>query len=202
MSAASLAVPLDVPALAPAPIAGTVYHFTDTARLPWILLDGMLKPGRNRIGGFPDPDFLWATTAAIGDRTASASVKAFRDGLTLMVRFDLDEADFERWPDITSRFPNWTPGHVARLRRAAGPGADASTWRCRIDPLSRDRWLAIWVRSYRDRAWRPLPVDTRALLTPTGDTAFLNTLGRGFASRRLDGPYGAGAYELVEAIRT
>ena len=44
-----------------------VYHFTDTARF---LRDSELRPGRNKIGAFPDPEFLWATSNAIGDCTA------------------------------------------------------------------------------------------------------------------------------------
>jgi hypothetical protein len=38
-----------------------LYHYSDTARLPWILDTGDLRVGRNKIGNFPDPDFLWAT---------------------------------------------------------------------------------------------------------------------------------------------
>ncbi len=31
-----------------------VYHYTDTGRLPWILQSGELRPGRNKIAGYPD----------------------------------------------------------------------------------------------------------------------------------------------------
>ena len=37
-----------------------VYHFTDSTHLPWILSDGELKPGANRIGGYPA---LWRAVA-------------------------------------------------------------------------------------------------------------------------------------------
>jgi hypothetical protein len=48
-----------------------VYHFTSIFRLPWILASAELQPGRNKIGGLPDPDFLWATTSDKGSRSAS-----------------------------------------------------------------------------------------------------------------------------------
>jgi hypothetical protein len=96
-----------------------VYHYTDTARLPWILNSGLLMPGRNQIGGYPDPDFLWATTSPDGDGSASASREAFRSGLTQMVRFVLHTDDFEPWPTIVERSPQWTPDIVAQLENAA-----------------------------------------------------------------------------------
>ena len=37
-----------------------VYHFTDSAHLPWILSDGELRPGANKIGGYPA---LWRAVA-------------------------------------------------------------------------------------------------------------------------------------------
>jgi hypothetical protein len=51
----------------------TLYHFTDTARLPWILLTRQLEPGRNQVGGYP-VDFLWATTNARGDATSTVTM--------------------------------------------------------------------------------------------------------------------------------
>jgi hypothetical protein len=39
-----------------------VRHFTDSAHLPWILSDGELRPGANKIGSYPAPEFVWATT--------------------------------------------------------------------------------------------------------------------------------------------
>jgi hypothetical protein len=48
-----------------------VYHFTDSAHLPWILSDGELRAGANKIGGYPAPEFVWATTEDRGSRTAT-----------------------------------------------------------------------------------------------------------------------------------
>jgi hypothetical protein len=50
-----------------------VYHFTDTARLPWIIQTGELRPDPHRLGGFP-ADFVWATLNAGGDRTSAAGL--------------------------------------------------------------------------------------------------------------------------------
>ncbi len=133
----------------------TVFHFTDTARLPWILATGELRPGRNAIRNFPSPDFLWATTDARGDRTATADRKAQRKGLTRAVRFTLEAADFEPWSEIVRRFPQWTPEQidwledVARSRRVS-----PDRWRCRPDPLPSDRWCLVETKTYS--GWKPL----------------------------------------------
>jgi hypothetical protein len=37
-----------------------VFHFTDTARLPWILRAGHLEGGRNKIGGLRSPPCISA----------------------------------------------------------------------------------------------------------------------------------------------
>jgi hypothetical protein len=87
-----------------------VYHYTSIARLPWILESGELRPGRNKIGGFPDPDFLWATTSDKGSRTAS--LEGLRDAA--VIRFTLDAADFEEW----AKNPQTLPRLDARSNRA------------------------------------------------------------------------------------
>jgi hypothetical protein len=51
-------------------ITGSVYHFTNTARLPWILASGELRPGANKLGWAP-VECIWATGSSIGDLTCS-----------------------------------------------------------------------------------------------------------------------------------
>jgi len=92
-----------------------VYHFTCPARLPWILKSGELRAGENNVGGFPDPDFLWATSASVGDKTASAYHSGYHDGFAPLVRFTLSEADFEPWSEMPAKYPAWTPSEVRRL---------------------------------------------------------------------------------------
>jgi hypothetical protein len=135
----------------------TVFHFTDTARLPWILATGELRPGRNAIWDFPSADFLWATTDARGDRTASVDRKALRKGFTREVRFTLEAADFEPWSGIRRRFPQWTPEQIDRLERfARSRRVSPDRWRCRPDPLSSDRWGLVETKTYMG-GWKPLP---------------------------------------------
>jgi hypothetical protein len=137
-------------------VSDVVYHFTCSARLPWILRDGELRPGPNAIRAFPKPDFLSATTLAQGDRSASGmTAPAYRQGIVRLVRFTLDASDFDTWPDITSHFPKWTADHVKRLE-AAAKESNPADWRCRAEPLPRARWQQIDTRSYRDNRWRPL----------------------------------------------
>ncbi|AWC24959.1 hypothetical protein CO731_04452 [Aminobacter sp. MSH1] len=139
-----------------------IYHFTDTARLPWILHDGELQPGRCRVGGFPDPDFLWATASLVGDRTASAGVGGFRDGLVRLVRITLHPEDFTPWRVASEQHPDWTEDHIARLEaaaiRAGSSQADIAGWYCRSSSIPTDRLVAVETRSWSNKSWKPFPL--------------------------------------------
>jgi hypothetical protein len=130
-----------------------VYHFTDTVRLPWIVESGELRAGSNRIGGYPD-DFLWATTAHQGDRTASG-MQGYRQGITGLVRLALHAEDFELWPDILAGFPQWTDAHVRSLAAAARRQGemDFTRWRARAEPLPLSRVLTIEAKTFTSN-WR------------------------------------------------
>ncbi len=178
-----------------------VYHHTDTARLPWILLSGELRPGANRIGDFPDPDFLWATTLAVGDRTASASRVAAQSGLTRLVRFTLKEEDFVSWPAVVEPFPAWTPDHITRLEKAAAGKSSPSTWRCRATPLPSSGWVSIETRSYTNNRWQPfdfgpppIVMDDDCLGVWVGDTAYF--------SQQVAHPSGAVGYQAFTGKRS
>jgi hypothetical protein len=171
-----------------------VYHFTCTARLPWILDSGELRPGRNKIGGFPDPDFLWATTSALGDRSASGSAQGYRDGRVRLVRFALRAEDFTPWPEAAQAFPAWTPSAIARLEKAAAGKSSPTTWRCRAAPLRRDRWLSIETRSYVSKIWRPLPLDTQPVRD--GASMGVNIDGIIYTSVEVSGPNGSVGYTV------
>ena len=176
-------------------MSAVVYHFTDTGRLPWILRDGVLKPGRNRIGNYPDPDFFWATTSPIGDRTASASVEALRSGLTRSVRFALRAEDFEAWPKVVEQFPAWTPDQVARLERAARGASSPREWRCRVEPLPANPWVGIETRSYTDRTWRP--IDPAAKVEALdAETIGIWIEGKIYTSAKVEGPNGATGFRV------
>jgi hypothetical protein len=133
-----------------------VYHFTCAARLPWIVASGELRPGRNQLGKYPDPDFLWATTNPRGDRTASAFA-AYRSGDLALVRLTLPEEDFEPWPEITARYPQWTPEQISRLETAAlnRGESDFACWRARIEPLPLSRVIKSEAKTYTG-TWQPI----------------------------------------------
>lgn len=132
-----------------------VYHFTDTARLPWIVGAKELRPSRNQIGGFPSPDFLWATTHSQGDRTA-AGMQAYREGVTALVRLTLFAEDFEPWRAIIARFPQWTIEHVRRLEAAARAcGQNFECWRARTERLPLSRVISAEEKTYTG-SWRAI----------------------------------------------
>jgi hypothetical protein len=115
------------------------HHYTDTIRLPWIIESSELRPGINRIAGFPG-DFLWATTSKSGDRSSSAMSpacdKLYRDGTVQRVRLTLSAADFTNFHEIIKSCREWTSDHIARLiNSAAAMGQrDTSKWLCRSEP--------------------------------------------------------------------
>ncbi len=179
-----------------------LYHFTDTARLPSILSSGELRPGRNAVGNFPDPDFVWATTSDQGDRTSSGahSREAYRLGQIRMVRITLAPEDFVPWREIVSRYPSWTPDHVARLERSANGKSSPADWWCRADPLARGRWRGIETRSWSVNRWVPLPTDLHpnCIGLPTGDRVMSLVIGDVlYASAQVVMPSGALGYRVV-----
>lgn len=181
-----------------------VYHYTDTGRLPWILQDGVLRPGRNTLGGFPDPDFLWATTIPIPDGTASsggtAALAALRRGDTRAVRFTLRADDFLPWPDIVKDFPAWTPAEVKRLERAARGRSSPSSWRCRAEPLPASHWISVETRGWADSTWSP--VDPDAELIDLGDEALGLWLGElAYFSGKTPQPSGQVGYAVFTGRR-
>ncbi|MCJ2052004.1 hypothetical protein [Methylobacterium sp. J-070] len=170
-----------------------VYHYTDTGRLPFILLEGQLKPGRNQIGHYPDPDFLWATTSPLGDRTAAASVDACRAGRVRLVRFVLQAEDFEPWHTIVSRFPAWTPELISSVELAAAGKSRPQNWRCRSGSLRVERWLAVETRSYTDKVWRPLPTPWRILPFEVGSVG-VQIGPKIYVLTAVAGPFGSSGY--------
>lgn len=186
--------------------APSVYHYTDTARLPWILQSGELRPGKG-IGFydlFPKPDFLWAATSDKGDRTASALRQGdnYRNGKMRLVRFELSTDDFEPWVEARSRFPDWTPEKVEVLERAARGLSDPSTWLCRAEALPAVRWRSISTRSYTNKAWVDLPLNTevRPFHDAGGTWLTISIAGRAFTSRQRVNPNGQTGYDLGASV--
>ena len=101
------------------PQTASVYHFTDTMRLPWILAERQLSPTRGMCSAdYPRPTFLWATTNAVGDATAACGGKnnrtLWRQGRIQLVRFILAAADFTPWTVMREQAPQWTQDKIAR----------------------------------------------------------------------------------------
>ena len=137
-------------------MADLVYHFTCTARLPWIVATKELRPGRNQVGRYP-VDFLWATTREQGDRTAAAMHGGYRKGVTALVRLALPAEDFEPWPAVAARFPRWTARHIKCLEDAARVRGETNfgCWRVRAEPLPLSRVIQAEAKTYTGD-WKPI----------------------------------------------
>jgi hypothetical protein len=138
-----------------------VYHFTDTARLPWIIESAELRPGANRIGGYPN-DLLWATTSGAGDKTSAAFGTAAREvwraGLSQLIRFTLRRDDFLGWRDAVECDANWTNDHIIGLEIGAKALGEPNTckWRARHQPLPLSAVVAVDAKSYGSGRWTPI----------------------------------------------
>lgn len=176
----------------------SLYHFTDTARLPFILQSGVLKPGRNKLGGFPDPDFLWATTQSVGDYTASGATQAYRNGQTRLVRFTLRREHFRPWRDIVKEFPQWTASHIERLESSARGLSNPADWFCRVEPLPLSEVVAIETRAWRG-VWAALESQETLGVEGIAGALAIFAAGRAFVSRQIETHHGALAYECWSA---
>ncbi|MFG1276580.1 hypothetical protein [Xanthobacter autotrophicus] len=174
-----------------------LYHFTTSAHLPWIIESGELRPGSNRIGGFPDPDFIWATSDSRGDRTSSAmGGPLYRTGRAWAVRLTLDPADFFRWSEASALFAQWTKEHISLLEWAAQGKSDPRNWWCRATPLPVSAIRSIEAKPYQGSTWRPVEAEVSTVWNADGRWLRLTMAGRSFYSRRTLGPQGQDAYEL------
>ncbi|MFG1184394.1 hypothetical protein [Xanthobacter aminoxidans] len=178
-----------------------IYHFTSTAHLPWIIESGELRAGRNKIGGFPDPDFLWATSNRYGDRTATAMASpAYRDGKTWAVRLTLDPVGFAHWSIIPGLFAQWTGDQVERLERLAAGKSDPRDWWCAPGPMPLSCVTVMETRSYRDSSWKRIEPEVTTIWQ--GGTKWLGVqIGdRQFFSAKCIGPHGQDAYEMGRVL--
>jgi hypothetical protein len=167
------------------PATHKIYHFTDTARLPFILDSRKLVPHRDHVEkGLPSTEFLWATSDEHGDRTADAMQRwdeaTWCDDNVRLVRITLLPEDFEPWSEIITRCPQWTLEHKKLMESSARAwGVHPSTWQCRMEPLAMERWLAVETRSFLG-SWQPFayrdldPVTENDAVLVIGDQAFLS----------------------------
>ena len=179
-----------------------VYHFTCTARLPWIIATRELRPFRDPTSGFPNPDFVWATTRRQGDRTA-AGMNGYRRGGTALVRLTLSADDFQPWPEITARFPQWKPEHARGLEAAARSMGEANIdcWRARAEPLPLPRIMEAEAKSYTG-SWQTIQLSyMQHPSEPTVRGILLNGVVY-FAARSISGQgfpsYSIGKMSLTE----
>jgi hypothetical protein len=115
----------------------SLYHFTDTVHLPWIVHSRQLRPGRNTVGNYPAPEFVWASTDPHDDGSAAMHRgEGYRSGLVRHIRFTLPQDQFIPWAEVPSRYPSWTADQVQRLERSAPHlRTDPANWWSRAEPL-------------------------------------------------------------------
>ncbi len=126
-----------------------LYHFTCTARLPWIVDENGLRLYRNQIGGLRSPDFLWATTSSLVDPAVS-EIEGYREHVAALVRLTLFSEDFEPWSSIIARLSPSTIEHMRRLEANARPRGQEGfeLWHARTEPLPLSRIIRAEAKTY------------------------------------------------------
>lgn len=170
-----------------------IYHFTDSAHLPHILLSGELRPGRATVGGFPDPDFLWATASSVGDNTITG-YNMYKSGQVSLVRFALDQSRFFSWREAQLHNPAWEDRHIRALETRAN-GANPDHWFCSMESYPLSDILAVDIRTYRG-AWAP--AKTRGLRGDGNGFVEVVVNGREFCSRKVKLSTGQLFYQIVQ----
>lgn len=145
-----------------------LYHYTSTIQLPWIVDAGEIRPGtagRCEFEGLPGLGLVWATANPNGAYSASAFGRtseyngrtAYKDGKVWAVRFTLDRAGFQHWPEAVVDDPAWTEDVIKRFNATSQCDNPRDWWTCK-GTVERCNWLAIHVRSYTS-PWTEITLD-------------------------------------------
>jgi hypothetical protein len=192
-----------------------VYHFTDTARLPWIIKAAELRPESTAwVGdGWPAEDYFWATTNDWGEPSAASNVGRFLPTVypwvdtPRHVRFTLSDDDFEILDCETIGRAAWGPRYRRLKRDVEKIGlaieAVSKDWRVRIDPLPLSRVIRIATRAAEDDPgiypWVPFK---RQDLYPAGGGLCVNVAGTLYGSTRKKGVHGEWIYTPIRERRS
>lgn len=141
----------------------TVYHYSSTLHLPWIIRSGQLQPTLNRDVGIGETRLLWGTTDSAVDETSAAvwTLKQFVwfSNLFNLVRFTLPAEGFLTWKQAIAAH-GWSAEAVARMvgddHRRHGRGVRHTRWRVRRDPLPLAHVIKAEISGV---AWQPIPLD-------------------------------------------
>lgn len=157
----------------------TLYHFTTSAHLPRIIRDGELRVP-SYTSGNGHRDFIWTTTEAAGERTATGLSKLaapkYRSGELTLVRLTLDGDGFEPWRDAVMRH-GWTPDLIAKYERATPNRQSMASWYVRADNLPLTHVLAADTRTYLGHRWEPFDITHAVIKEATGGPAGADCLG-------------------------
>jgi len=172
-----------------------VYHFTDSAHLPWILSSGVLRASEVKPLGWP-ADLLWATEDGAKEATATGAYGShYRSGSVFLVRIELGAEHFFPWPEVMDRLPAWQDKHVNALNTTAREkGSDPSRWWCRDRTVAVGSFLAIHGRTWANGKWDS--VDPDLIRTAQHGKNWLGVPFRGktYLSTQIPATYGRTTY--------
>lgn len=172
----------------------TVYHYTDTARLPHIITDGKLRLEGVSHGDYPW-QLLWGTTNAHGDRSASSSVRSpyFDQKGGALIRIASPRYLWTPWSKAKE---SWPVEDVQCLERtAADMGQEPWSWMCREEELSADHFGQISYR-HKNEKWTDIDLNDIRTDTRLDGSAYVVIGSLTYLSRQLTMSNGARGYAV------
>jgi hypothetical protein len=110
-------------------------------------------------------------------------VRAYREGVSQLVRFTLDPAEFSDWRETVSRNPEWSANHIVALEKAAAASgkSNVSRRRCRIAPLPIARTISVHAKSYASGKWSVIDATPEFCMMPNGNSQTMGFVINGYA---------------------
>ena len=186
------------PAPVIAPPLNLLWHFTTSAHLPRIVIDGFLNVPTYD----DDPDLLWATTNSDDERTATDRFRhngdPYRDGKMLRVRLGLHQEDFMPWLEA-AKLRKWSPTRIDALAKMGRErGSNPDRWFARVGRLSLRSVIGADTRGYLTKRWRAYDLKTPLHTIPElDDCEGIEVAGKLYFSVRKKLPSGEGAYRMI-----
>ena len=163
-----------------------IYHYTNMARLPWIMNELSLRPSRPHTT--KETPLVWGTRDAKGEATAGF----------VNVRFLLGSLSFDRWNARNAKrlgFSVKARNVIDRTGREAG--SDPANWWVCDQPVPIGHVPIQYLRD-RDDTWVNLPRSDLSweFLSDNDDTAKMVLKGNSFYITRFTAPGGENGYTI------
>jgi len=124
-----------------------LYHFTSTMHLPLIERAGFIRTTESNLSflrGHAGPDVVWLMDSDSADGATHGLDGSVVDKKAVRITVRVQA---ERWTEWVKRQPGYDPLTAASLVRTGGGTEAASHWWVTEQPIPREQWLRVEVKS-------------------------------------------------------